>query len=319
MASRPLVVTLGASICLMLGACAQVGGEGGGLASILGSAPASAPEAAPAATKQSELEKATSYWGKEFASNPRNVEAAVNYARNLKAMGEKDKAIAALQQASIYNSDHKGLASEYGRLALESDQVGLAEKLLARAEDPLKPDWRVLSAQGAALAKQGRHRDAIPLIERALTLSPDNPAVMNNLGMAHAMNGEAAKAEDILRKASAAPNANPRVRQNLALVLGLQGKFEEAKTLAAADLPPEKAQAAVAYLQKMVDAAPANAKQAPAEAKVAAAPRASKSAAKALKGGKPGKDADPAAVASSGWSTEVARAGAPIPLTPPAR
>ena len=44
-----------------------------------------------------------------------------------------------------------------------------------RAEDPLKPDWKIISAQGAAIAKQGRHRDAIPLFERALAFSPDNP------------------------------------------------------------------------------------------------------------------------------------------------
>ena len=29
-----------------------------------------------------------------------------------------------------------------GRLALEFDQVAVAEKLLAMADDPLKPDWR---------------------------------------------------------------------------------------------------------------------------------------------------------------------------------
>ena len=63
----------------------------------------------------------------------------------------QDRALAVLQQASIYNSDHKGLASEYGRLALENDQAQLAEKLLSRADDPLKPDWKVISAQGLSL------------------------------------------------------------------------------------------------------------------------------------------------------------------------
>jgi Flp pilus assembly protein TadD len=206
--------------------------------------------AATPASSRAELEKATAYWSKEFSNNPRNVDAAVNYAKNLKAMGEKDRALAVLQQAAIYNSDHKGLASEYGRSALEADQPQLAEKLLARASDPLNPDWKVLSAHGAAMAKQGRHRDAIPLFERALAISPDNPSVMNNLGMAQVMNGDAAKAEATLRRAVELPGAAPRVRQNLALVLGVQGKFDEAKQVAGNDMPPEKVAASIAYLRR---------------------------------------------------------------------
>ena len=263
----------------------------------------------PATKSKTDLEKATAYWAKEFGSNPRNIDAGVNYAKNLKAMGEKDRAIAVLQQASMYNSDHKGLASEYGRLALESDQAQLAEKLLARAEDPLKPDWKIISAQGAAIAKQGRHRDAIPLFERALALSADNPSILNNLGMAQAMNGDAAKAEVTLRRATEQPGASPRVRQNLALVLGLQGKFEEAKQIAGADLSPEKAAASVAYLRNMVDDQAAAGGQA-SGAVPAPAPSAQKVASATKKASPKLKGAQGATgtgdVASAGWSTEVA-------------
>lgn len=280
--------------------------------------------AQPAPQSKGELEKATAYWGKEFAENPKNVEAAVNYAKNLKAMGEKDRAMAVLQQAAIYNGDHRGLASEYGRSALEADQVSLAEKLLARADDPTKPDWKVISARGAVLAKQGRHRDAIPMFERALALSPDNPAIMNNLGMAQAMNGDAVKAEATLRRAVDQPSAAPRVRQNLALVLGLQGKFAEAKEIAGADMPPEKVAASIAYLRRMIDerpqsggavvqAAPPMPAPAAAPAKAPAKVASAKKAAPALKGTE-----TPAAasndLANTGWSTEVAsNAGVPAP------
>lgn len=298
---------------LLLAGC-STGLQEGGLSSML--SPAKPVETAEAAaTPQSELDKATKYWAKEFATNPRNIDAAVNYAKNLKAMGEKDRAMSVLQQASIYNSDHKGLASEYGRLALESDQAQLAEKLLARAEDPLKPDWKVISAQGAALAKQNRHRESIPLFERALTLSPDNPSILNNLGMAQAMNGEAAKAEVSLRKASELPGAAPRVRQNLALVLGLQGKFDEAKQIAGADLSPEKTAASIAYLRSMVDDPGAASRQQVGSAPPLPGPKskvasvAKKSPAPKLKGSQGGAAASD--VASTGWNTEVASATTP--------
>ena len=192
----------------------------------------------------------------------------------------------------------------------------------------MKPDWKVISARGAAIAKQGRHRDAIPLFERALALSPDNPAIMNNLGMAQAMNGDAVKAETTLRRAVDLPGAAPRVRQNLALVLGLQGKFTEAKEVAGADMPPEKVAASIAYLRRMIDerpqAAGAVAQAAPplpapaaAPAKVTSTKVASvKKAAPALKGSEAPASATND-VASAGWITEVAsnNAGVPAPRT----
>ena len=42
------------------------------------------------------------------------------------------------------------------------------------------------------------------------------------------------------------------MRQNLALVVGLQGRFQEAETIARADLPPDEAAANVAYLRRML-------------------------------------------------------------------
>ena len=54
------------------------------------------------------------------------------------------------------------------------------------------------------------------------------------------------------RRAGAKGSNDPRVRQNLALVVGLQGRFEEAQTIARADLPPDEAAANVAYLRQMM-------------------------------------------------------------------
>ncbi len=173
------------------------------------------------AAPQSELQKATIYWGKEYAKKPMDLQPAINYAKNLKALGEKQKALSVLEQASVYHANDTQLTSEYGRLALELNQVNIAGQLLAAADDPTKPDWRVVSARGTVLAKQGKYGDAIPFYERALTLAPDNPGIMNNLAMAHAMMGNPKKAEQILRQAAAAPSATPKVRENLALVLGL--------------------------------------------------------------------------------------------------
>jgi Flp pilus assembly protein TadD len=203
-----------------------------------------------APTKDSPV-KALDAAGKEFAKAPRDPDKAVAYARALKAIGEKRQALAVLQQAAAFTGGHRALNSEYGRLALEFDQATLAQRLLEAADDPANPDWRVISARGTALAKQGNYREAIPLYERALTLSPNQASVLNNLALAHAMEGSADKAEPLLQRAAAA-GEDARVNQNLALVLGIQGKYDEARTVASRNMPADKAAADVDYLRRIV-------------------------------------------------------------------
>jgi Flp pilus assembly protein TadD len=276
---------------LLLGACGQVLSPGSSdLLSLKGSStPANAPSAsAPPPSGQAvaqtggvsdDLLKATDYWGKAYAENPRDLNVALSYARNLKAMNEKRRALAVLQQASIFHGQSRELAGEYGRLALDLDQISVAKQLLAIADDPAKPDWRIISARGAALAKEGNYNEAIPFFEHALSLSHDQPSLLSNLALAHAMNGEPGKAESMLRQAAAADSNSPRIRQNLALVLGLQGKYDEAKLVAARDIPMGNASENADYLRQVVkldpksvpDSTPLPAEWS-AEAKVAEAP-----------------------------------------------
>ena len=59
-----------------------------------------------------------------------------------------------------------------------------------------------------------------------------------------------------MRRAAAQPSASLQVRQDLTLVLGLQGKLGEAEHRLREDLPPDQADADLAYL-KAVSTAPA--------------------------------------------------------------
>ena len=220
-------------------------------------APSQTPSKAPQQQdNRSELHKATEYWGQVYAKNPRDAQTALNYARNLKAMGDKQQALSVLQQASAFNGGHRGIMSEHGRLALELDQVDVAQKLLEQADDPGNPDWKTISARGTLLAKQGRYRDAIPLYERALGLAPGQASVLNNLALAHAMEGNADKAEQLLKQAAEAGGHKARVNQNLALVLGLQGKYDEAKVTGARVMSADSAASNVEYLQRIVQLEP---------------------------------------------------------------
>jgi Flp pilus assembly protein TadD len=242
--ARPVVPALLAA--LLLGACANSAKIG---------EPFGARESADQQTAtgpQTELEKAIAYWGKQYAKSPRDLKTALAYAKNLKAAGNKEMALGVLQASWLHHGQDRDLASEYGRLALEAGQAGLAQQLLEVADDPGRPDWKVISARGTALAKQGQYKLAIPHYERALTIAPNQASVVSNLAMAYAASGEAPRAEALLRKVADAPDSDPKIRQNLALVLGLQGKYDEAKTTAAKDIPQENAAANVDYVRQMV-------------------------------------------------------------------
>ncbi len=321
-ARRARAAALAAVLCsLALGGCA---GQASDLLPQLLAAkpprgvPAATPESADAtpAVAQSELEKATTYWGEKFAAKPNDLTIALNYARNLKAMGQKRQALPVLQQAAVYHGESRELASEYGRLALELDQVSTAKPLLALADDPSKPDWRVISARGTVLAKEGNYKDAIPFYERALALSNSSPTVQNNLAMAYALNGEAERSEELLRQA--ANRGGPaKVRQNLALVLGLQGKYDEATRVGTRDQGVATANEDTALVRQMVRLEPKALPANPAAAPVL--PAATQFAAKqeparnlALK-----PSSQPEKVASGSWQAQVAVAsGGAQPASP---
>jgi Flp pilus assembly protein TadD len=242
------------ALALLLSGCAEFSGTvspASGLISLLNEDSASQAAATP-----DDPRKAAEYWSKVYAQKPRDAATAITYAKSLKAIGQKARALAVLQQASLVHGRNKTLASEYGRLALELNQISTAKKLLEIADDPVNPDWRVVLGRGTVLAREGRYKEALSFYERAQLLQPDHPSVLNNLALAYTMSGEAAKGEEILRRAVVADGARGEVRQNLALVLGIRGKYDEAKAVGASDLPAASAVANTDLLRKIVKVAP---------------------------------------------------------------
>jgi Flp pilus assembly protein TadD len=187
-------------------------------------------------------------------ANPADAEAALAYARGLRASGAKREALAVLDKAAAGKVADRRLQLERGLLALELGQTAKAEKLLRQAHDANAPDWRLHSALGAALASGGRQQEAQAQFAKALALAPDHPAILNNLALSYALDGKAAEAEKLLRTAKPGPAQTPQVKQNLALVVGLRGRYEEARGLGETALPPTKAGDNVAYLQRLVSA-----------------------------------------------------------------
>jgi Flp pilus assembly protein TadD len=191
-------------------------------------------------------------YGERYRANPKDVDAALSYGQALRATGQRAQAVAVLEQATIAHPSNKALLAGYGRALADNGSFQQAFDVLNRAHSPANPDWRILSVQGTALDQLGRHDEARRYYASALKISPEEPAVLSNLGLSYVLSKDLPKAEEALRRAYASTRADARVRQNLGLVVGLQGRFAEAETIVKADLPQEEAAANVAYLKQML-------------------------------------------------------------------
>lgn len=191
-------------------------------------------------------------WGARYKADPADAEAAINYARALRATDQRAQAVAVLEQAAIRNPNNMPLLGAYGRALAAVGNYQQALDALGRAHTPDNPDWRVLNAQGAVLDQMGRSAEAQRHYSAALKIIPDEPSVLSNLGLSYVLTKDLKRAEITLRRALAQPNADPKVRQNLALVVGLRGKYDEAERIAGEGLPPDQAAANVANLREVL-------------------------------------------------------------------
>jgi Flp pilus assembly protein TadD len=207
---------------------------------------------ASAGQGEADWRRSADAWGDRYRADPSDPEAAVNYARSLRANGQRSQAVAVLEQASIDNPKHVGVLGAYGRALADVGNFKQALDVLNRAHTPDRPDWRILSVQGAVLDQMGRHGEAQRYYGTALRIVPDEPSVLSNLGLSYAVSKDLIRAEATLRRAAAQPRVDPRVQQILALVVGLQSRFSEAESLAQADLPSDEAAANVVYLRQML-------------------------------------------------------------------
>jgi Flp pilus assembly protein TadD len=190
--------------------------------------------------------------GEKYAADQNDLALAMRYAQALRATDQRPQAVAVLQQAALRNPKNPAVLAAYGKSLADVGRLAEASEVLQNAHTPARPDWRVLSAQGAVADQLGDHANAQSLYTAALKIQPGDPTILSNLGLSYALARRLDQAEATLREAAAHPKADARVRQNLSLVLGLKGKFAEAEEVSRQDLSPEEAAANTVALRAFV-------------------------------------------------------------------
>ena len=183
------------------------------------------------------------YWAQRSEVEPDNVEISVQFAKALRGIGSNDRAVEFLEERLIKQPGQPELMTEYGKSLVAAHRPQEALPILAQARQMKPDDWTILVAQGVAYDQLGDFPRARQSYEAALAISPNNPAILNNLGLSYMMAGDKQNAAKYLRLAAAAPGANAKVRANLALVADVPAAVAEAPAPAA---PVEAAEAAPA-------------------------------------------------------------------------
>jgi Flp pilus assembly protein TadD len=202
----------------------------------------------PAAESQSTLAELTARYKKD----PRNKGVIIHYAAALRAAGQSQQASAALELGMSYYPGDVDITVAYAKALTAEGRFEQALSLLDTVIRPDAPDWNALLVKGAALDQLGRNQEARVVYQQALALAPGEASVEANLGLSFAMTNELNMAEQHLRRAVQMRGANSKIRQNLALVVGLQGRFDEARALYAAELPPEQVESNMAYVRALL-------------------------------------------------------------------
>lgn len=209
----------------------------------------------------------SAFFANQYDHDPSDVQMGLYLSNALRALARYPEAADTATRVLVVAPDNIDALLASARAQIEGNQGFYAVEPLQHAIS-LKPnDWQLYSLLGVAYDQIKRGDDAQTAWATALKLSPNNPAVLTNIAMSKVTNGDLTGAEPLLRQAAAQPAATLQIRQNLALVLGLEGKLSEAEELLRRDLPPDQADANLAWLQANMQArqpAAATASNAPA-------------------------------------------------------
>ena len=192
------------------------------------------------------------YWGGLYEQDPRNAEAAAEYASALRAIGSVPAALDVLNRANSLTPDDPRILAEFGKTLTA---VGRAAEAMPVFDQALAADprnWRTLAARGVAYDQMGQHDLARASYRAAIAIAPGEPTPWNNLGLSYALTDDLEDAELAMREAMSKPKATAKMRQNLALILGLRGDYTDAERLARAELAPEPIDGDVQELRNIV-------------------------------------------------------------------
>ncbi len=217
------------SATLLIG-CATLGGAPSGDISESLHQSASASEAA------GDYISAADHFKKIHDRRPQDRTALLGLSRNLRYTGNAKMALEILEAASKDFKDDGVFLTELGKVYITTSNAEAAIKTLKAAIAEDGRNWEAYTTLGIGNDLLQAYPEAWEAYQKALEISPSNPAVLNNMALSAALDGRIELAISTLEEAPIAVRRSPQVRQNLAFFYGIKGNLKKAEALAKMDL-----------------------------------------------------------------------------------
>ena len=157
------------------------------------------------------------------------VQVALAEAQILREASQGDAAFAVLGKALTKFPNNTDLLYDYAMVAEKANDLDVMEKSLRRVIELAPANQNAYNALGYSFAERNiRLPEAYTLVEKALTIAPDDPFIMDSLGWVQFRLGKLKEAEDLLRRAYAA-RPDPEIAVHLGEVLWVRGQKDDAQ------------------------------------------------------------------------------------------
>jgi Flp pilus assembly protein TadD len=171
---------------------------------------------------------------KSFASD---VDTQLHSAQALRAAGDYQGATKIVSQLMLVTPDDPRVVGEYGKTLVQQGRSKEALDFLKRAVELAPGDWTLYSATGIAYDQNGDYASARIAYMQALAMKPGDAGVLNNYALSRMQAGDLSGAHQLLAQAQATGSADPKIARNVALLTTLSPVQEAAQAPAAKPQP----------------------------------------------------------------------------------
>lgn len=238
-------ILLGGAVLLALGGCANISGGDRQVSS------ETLAQTAATMEQGGNYTTAAVQYRTLLDRSPEDLDALLGLARNLRYVGNARLAAKELLKAPGFTAGDAGILLELGKAEIATGNAKDAVRHLRSAEEKDSGNWDVYGTLGIGFDLLKSYDKAREAYSKALTLSPGNLSVLNNMAISLALSGKLETAISTLEDAPISIRRMPQVRQNLALFYALKGDLKKAGTLSKLDLSEADARNNLAVFNRL--------------------------------------------------------------------